>query len=44
MSKVVQVVSKTTLDDSSKYLLLEICVENENDEEVIVPSVRFKYR
>ena len=45
MSRLVQEVSKTTLDGDDKYLILEAVMNDlEEGEDVDVPYIRFKFR
>uniref|UniRef100_A0A6A7G6M5 E1 ubiquitin-activating enzyme n=1 Tax=Hirondellea gigas TaxID=1518452 RepID=A0A6A7G6M5_9CRUS len=44
MSKVAEEVSKTKLRDDERYLILEACVTDENDEDVEIPYIRLKFR
>jgi len=44
MSELVQTVSKTEFKPTQSYITFEICCNDETDEDVEVPYVRYKFR
>eukprot|EP01083_Nonionella_stella_P026932 74116_1 len=44
LSKVVETVTKTALRPDQRFLVLEACVNDENDEDIEIPYIRVKFR
>jgi len=44
MSELVSTVSKTEFKPTQSYITFEICCNDESDEDVEVPYVRYKFR
>jgi ubiquitin-activating enzyme E1 len=44
VSSVTEVVTKKSLPSHIKYLVLEICCSNANDEDVDVPFINYRFR
>ena len=44
VSDLVQQVGAAKITDKDKYIILEACVQNEEEEEVEIPYVRMKFR